>query len=95
LHPDQDDDRLGRGGSAGAPGRLTVDGADLVADKIFLATGLRTTIPAITGLEGVPYYTYRTTYRTLLDATDLPAHLLVVAEGVNTAAGGIHREIGT
>jgi pyruvate/2-oxoglutarate dehydrogenase complex dihydrolipoamide dehydrogenase (E3) component len=91
LHPDQDDDRLGRGGSAGALGRLTVDGADLVADKIFLATGLRTTIPAITGLEGVPYYTYRT----LLDATDLPAHLLVVAEGVNTAADGIHREIGT
>jgi pyruvate/2-oxoglutarate dehydrogenase complex dihydrolipoamide dehydrogenase (E3) component len=60
-----------------APHRLTVDGADLVGDKIFLATGLRTAIPAITGLQTVPYYTSRT----LLDATELPTHLLVVGGG--------------
>lgn len=56
---------------------LSVDGTNLVADKIFLATGLRAAIPAITGLEAVPYYTSRT----LLDATELPIHLLVVGGG--------------
>ena len=60
-----------------APHRLAVAGADLVVDKIFLATGLRTAIPAITGLQNVSYYTSRT----LLDATELPAHLLVVGGG--------------
>jgi energy-converting hydrogenase Eha subunit B len=30
---------------------LTVDRADLAADKIFLVTGMRTAIPAIAGLE--------------------------------------------
>jgi pyruvate/2-oxoglutarate dehydrogenase complex dihydrolipoamide dehydrogenase (E3) component len=57
--------------------RLRVDGADLEADRIFLATGRRTAIPAIDGLDTVPYLTSRT----LLDLRDLPAHLIVVGAG--------------
>ncbi|EOY45670.1 dihydrolipoyl dehydrogenase family protein [Streptomyces anthocyanicus] len=60
-----------------APRRLRVDGTDLEADKIFLVTGLRTTIPPIDGLDATPYYTSRT----LLDLTELPEHLIVVGGG--------------
>lgn len=59
------------------PHRLRVDGTDLEADRIFLAPGLRTAIPAIDGLDTVPYLTSRT----LLDLRDLPEHLLVVGGG--------------
>ncbi|MFI2549741.1 mercuric reductase [Streptomyces rochei] len=57
--------------------RLTIDGTDLTADRIVLAPGTRTALPDIDGLDTVPYYTSRT----LLDLTDLPAHLLVVGGG--------------
>lgn len=60
------------------PRRLTVGDTSITADKIFLATGTRTTIPTIiTGLDRIPFYTSRT----LLDATELPARLLVVGGG--------------
>ena len=59
------------------PHRLRVDGTDLEADKIFLATGLRTVVPAIDGLDTIPYLTSRT----LLDLRDLPGHLVVVGGG--------------
>ena len=59
------------------PHRLRVDGTDLDADRIFLAPGLRTAIPAIDGLDTVPYLTSRT----LLDLRDLPEHLIVVGGG--------------
>jgi pyruvate/2-oxoglutarate dehydrogenase complex dihydrolipoamide dehydrogenase (E3) component len=57
--------------------RLTVGDTSFTADKIFLATGTRTVIPAITGLDEVPFYTSRT----LLDVTETPARLLVVGGG--------------
>lgn len=57
--------------------RLRVDDAEFEADRIFLVTGLRTTIPPIDGLDDVPYYTSRT----LLDLTELPEHLVVVGGG--------------
>ncbi|MCW2649560.1 MAG: hypothetical protein QOE41_525 [Mycobacterium sp.] len=60
-----------------APHRLKIDSTYLDVDKIFLATEMRTTIPAVNGLDSVPYYTSRT----LLDATELPDHLLVVGGG--------------
>jgi pyruvate/2-oxoglutarate dehydrogenase complex dihydrolipoamide dehydrogenase (E3) component len=59
------------------PRRLQVDDAELEADRIFLVTGLRTTIPPIDGLDDVPYYTSRT----LLELTLLPEHLIVVGGG--------------
>ncbi|MCZ4509548.1 mercuric reductase [Streptomyces sp. ActVer] len=60
-----------------APRRLRVDHTDIEADKIFLVTGLRTTIPPIDGLAATPYHTSRT----LLDLTELPEHLIVVGGG--------------
>ncbi|GAA3093567.1 dihydrolipoamide dehydrogenase [Kribbella aluminosa] len=57
--------------------RLRVDGSDLQADRIVVATGLRTAIPAIDGLDTIPYLTSRT----LLDLRELPEHLIVVGGG--------------
>lgn len=59
------------------PRRLRVDDAELEADRIFLVTGLHTTIPPIDGLGDVPYHTSRT----LLDLIELPEHLIVVGGG--------------
>jgi pyruvate/2-oxoglutarate dehydrogenase complex dihydrolipoamide dehydrogenase (E3) component len=57
--------------------RLRVGDTELEADKIFLITGLRTARSAIDGLDQTPHFTFRT----LLDLTDLPEHLLVVGGG--------------
>lgn len=59
------------------PRRLRVGDTELEADQIFLVTGMRTTVPAIDGLDAVPYHTSRT----LLDLTELPEHLVVVGGG--------------
>ena len=59
------------------PRRLRVEDTELEADRIFLVTGMRTTVPPIEGLGGVPYHTSRT----LLDLTELPEHLVVVGGG--------------
>jgi pyruvate/2-oxoglutarate dehydrogenase complex dihydrolipoamide dehydrogenase (E3) component len=57
--------------------RFAVDGAEIEADRIFLIAGLRTAIPAVDGLDQLPYLTSRT----LLDLRELPAHLVVVGGG--------------
>ncbi len=57
--------------------RLKVDGTTIEADRIFVNTGTRDALPAIDGLEGVPYLTSRT----ILDLRELPEHLLVVGGG--------------
>ncbi len=57
--------------------RFAVDSVELEADRIFLVTGMRTTIPDIAGLDRVPYLTSRT----LLDLRKLPEHLVVVGGG--------------
>jgi len=59
------------------PRRLRVEDTELEADRIFLVTGMRTTVPPIEGLGGVPYHPSRT----LLDLTELPEHLVVVGGG--------------
>ncbi len=59
------------------PHRLEVDGGTIVADRVFLNTGTRDTIPPIDGLDGVPYLTSRT----VLDQRELPGHLIVVGGG--------------
>lgn len=62
------------------PRRLQVgdgDGPVLEADRIFLVTGTRTAIPALEGIDRVPYLTSRT----LLDLRQLPEHLIVVGGG--------------
>lgn len=59
------------------PRRLRAGDTELEADKIFLVTGQRTYLPPIDGLAATPYLTSRT----LLDLTDLPAHLIVIGGG--------------
>jgi len=57
--------------------RFAVDTVELEADRIFLVTGMRTTVADIAGLDRVPYLTSRT----LLDLRKLPEHLVVVGGG--------------
>jgi pyruvate/2-oxoglutarate dehydrogenase complex dihydrolipoamide dehydrogenase (E3) component len=66
------------------PGRVDVDGRELVADHLVIATGSEAVVPPIDGLETVRTWTNRETYTT----RDLPDRAVVVggsAVGVETA----------
>lgn len=58
-------------------GGVEVDGARIPAGKIIIATGARPAVPAIPGIEAVPYLTSTTA----LDLEELPRSLLVVGGG--------------
>lgn len=58
-------------------GGVEVDGARIPAGKIIIATGARPSIPAIPGIEAVPYLTSTTA----LDLEELPRSLLVIGGG--------------
>ena len=58
-------------------GGVEVDGARIPAGKIIIATGARPAIPAIPGIEAVPYLTSTTA----LDLEELPRSLLVIGGG--------------
>ncbi|MGH6798924.1 MAG: mercury(II) reductase [Roseiarcus sp.] len=58
-------------------GGVLAGGARVAADKIIIATGARPAIPAIAGIETVPYLTSTTA----LDLTELPRSLLVIGGG--------------
>ena len=58
-------------------GGVEVDGARILAGKIIIATGARPAIPAIPGIETVPYLTSTTA----LDLEELPRSLLVIGGG--------------
>jgi mercuric reductase len=68
--------------SFAGPTSVSVDGRNFEADRFLIATGSRPTIPAIPGLNSVPYLT-----SDLLDAdetgrlTELPASLIVIGGG--------------
>lgn len=73
----------GRAELAGA-GALRVDGRNLSADHVVVATGGEAVVPPIEGLEEVGAWTNREVYT----AAELPAHVVVVggsAVGVETA----------
>ncbi|MEX0747201.1 MAG: mercuric reductase [Rhodothermales bacterium] len=57
-----------------APDRIAVDGVSLQSENIFIDTGTRPRIPAIDGLDRVPYLTNRT----ILDLQEIPEHLIVL-----------------
>jgi pyruvate/2-oxoglutarate dehydrogenase complex dihydrolipoamide dehydrogenase (E3) component len=62
------------------------------ADRIFIDTGAKPTIPKIDGLESVPYLTNAS----LLELEDLPAHLLVLGGGyVGLEFGQMFRRFGS
>ena len=60
-----------------SPGVISVAGAPLVAGKTIVATGARAAIPAIPGLEDVPYLTSTGA----LELKELPASLIVMGGG--------------
>ena len=60
-----------------APNRLRAGDTVVEAEHIIINTGARPTMPAIEGLEDVPYHTNRS----LLNATEVPASLLVIGGG--------------
>ncbi|MGH6752291.1 MAG: FAD-dependent oxidoreductase, partial [Bradyrhizobium sp.] len=58
-------------------GGVEVDGACIPTRKIIIATGARPAVPAIPGIEAVPYLTSTTA----LDLAELPRSLLVIGGG--------------
>ena len=58
-------------------GGVEVDGTRIPASKIIIATGARPAVPAIPGIETVPYLTSTTA----LDLEELPRSLLVIGGG--------------
>jgi mercuric reductase len=58
-------------------GGVEVDGACVPASKIIIATGARPAVPAISGIEAVPYLTSTTA----LELEELPRSLLVIGGG--------------
>ncbi len=57
-----------------APGRIRVGDLVLSAPRIFINVGARTAVPAIPGLDGVPYLTSST----ILQLDRVPRHLVVI-----------------
>lgn len=60
-----------------APHRLQVGDEVLEGERIFINTGTRPNIPGIEGLDNVGYLTNAT----LMELTELPAHLLILGGG--------------
>ncbi|WP_061233243.1 dihydrolipoyl dehydrogenase [Leptospira noguchii] len=56
---------------------ITVNGEELTAEKIFIASGARPAIPDIPGLAGTPFMTSREALR----RTDLPKSMIVIGGG--------------
>jgi short-subunit dehydrogenase len=69
------------------PGQVTVNGQEVSAKHLIVATGSDAVAPPIDGLDDVPVWTNRETYT----AAELPARVLIVgggAGGVETASSG-------
>lgn len=58
-------------------GGVQIDGQRVAADKVIVATGARSAVPAISGIETVPYLTSTTA----LELEELPRSLLVIGGG--------------
>lgn len=56
---------------------IDVNGEKISADRIFIATGARAHIPAITGLKDTPYMTYKTALRRQIQ----PKSMIVIGGG--------------
>src|SRR5437588_6866478 len=74
------------------PHQLQLDGELLESEKIFINTGGCPSIPAIPGLESVPYLTNET----VMQLTDLPEHLLILGGGyIGLEFGQMFRRFGS
>jgi pyruvate/2-oxoglutarate dehydrogenase complex dihydrolipoamide dehydrogenase (E3) component len=54
--------------------RVAVNGVELSADRIFINVGGRASIPRISGLDQVPYFTNTS----MMDIDFLPPHLIIL-----------------
>ncbi|HEX7981685.1 MAG TPA: mercuric reductase [Gemmatimonadaceae bacterium] len=63
--------------ASGGDGEADADARTLSADLVVINTGLRAAVPALPGLDTVPYLTSTS----VLELTDLPAHLIVLGGG--------------
>jgi pyruvate/2-oxoglutarate dehydrogenase complex dihydrolipoamide dehydrogenase (E3) component len=59
------------------PRQVAVQGEVLESDRIFINTGARPAIPAVPGLDAVPYLTNET----IMQLTEVPKHLVVLGGG--------------
>lgn len=59
------------------PGRIAVDNRELASERVILASGVQPHIPAIPGLDEVPYLTNET----VMDLEELPGRLIVLGGG--------------
>ena len=74
------------------PHTVEADGQELTGDHIFINTGTSPRIPAIPGIQEVPYLTNRT----ILALTELPEHLLVLGGGyIGLEFGQIFHRLGS
>jgi pyruvate/2-oxoglutarate dehydrogenase complex dihydrolipoamide dehydrogenase (E3) component len=75
-----------------APNKVAVNGVELSADRIFLNVGARATIPAIPGLDQVPYLTNTS----MMDVDFLPAHLIILGGSyIGLEFGQMYRRFGS
>lgn len=73
------------------PKRCVVDGQQITADKIVLATGAQPHVPSIPGLAATPY----TTYQTFFQHTKKPKSVLILGGGyIATELGGFLAQVG-
>lgn len=79
------------------PHTVAVDGQILVADQFLIATGSRPTVPAIEGLDGVPFLTSDLlTSGEAMELTELPRSLLVLGGGyIGLELGQLFARLGT
>lgn len=59
------------------PGRIAVDNRELASERVIVASGVQPHIPAIPGLDEVPYLTNET----VMDLEELPGRLIVLGGG--------------
>ena len=75
-----------------APLTLQVNGKRLTGNRIFIDTGTDSVVPNIEGLKSVPFLTNES----LLQLTEVPAHLLVLGAGyIGLEFGQIFRRFGS
>jgi pyruvate/2-oxoglutarate dehydrogenase complex dihydrolipoamide dehydrogenase (E3) component len=73
------------------PRLVMADGRRIRARRIVIATGSEPAVPALPGLDSVPYFTNET----IFDNAELPGHLLIVGAGpVGLELAQAHRRLG-
>jgi pyruvate/2-oxoglutarate dehydrogenase complex dihydrolipoamide dehydrogenase (E3) component len=74
------------------PHQVEVNGETLEGDKIFIDTGTRPRIPALTGIDSVPYLTNVT----VMELQEVPEHLLILGGGyIGLEFGQMFRRFGS